>query len=128
MESMKSTLVCLRAIVALAARGDFELNRWVGYTIGRVCHVSAGRSTVSTAWCSNTESQRALHNGFLDAAGFTPDEALRLADVGVPLKIVAALDVSQGCDAVLARSRIASPVQLRGRRSSSSVALSARWS
>jgi NitT/TauT family transport system substrate-binding protein len=41
---------------------------------------------------SNTESQRASRNGLLDGAALTPDEALRLADVGMDLKIITLLD------------------------------------
>jgi NitT/TauT family transport system substrate-binding protein len=65
---------------------------------------------------SNSESTRALRNDLLDAAAMTLDEALRLVDSGVALKIVAVLDASQGADAVLARTDIASPVDLKGKR------------
>lgn len=65
---------------------------------------------------SGSESQRALRNGLLDAAGLTLDAVLRLADAGVELKIVAVLSDSVGGDAVLAASGIGDPTQLRGKR------------
>ena len=43
---------------------------------------------------SGTEVQRSLRNGLLDAAAVTLDEALRLKEVGMDLRVVAVLDVS----------------------------------
>ncbi len=65
---------------------------------------------------SNSESQRVFANGLAEAAALTLDEALRLADRGVPLRIAAVLDVSTGADAVLVRPDIQRLDQLKGRR------------
>jgi NitT/TauT family transport system substrate-binding protein len=65
---------------------------------------------------SNTESTRALRNGLLDAAALTLDEALRLADEGVAVKIVALIDSSNGADAVMVRAGIDSLADLKGKR------------
>lgn len=56
---------------------------------------------------SNTESKRAFRNGLIELAALTLDEALRLADEGEALQIVAVLSDSAGADAVLARADVA---------------------
>jgi NitT/TauT family transport system substrate-binding protein len=56
---------------------------------------------------SNTESKRAFRNGLVELAALTLDEALRLADEGVALHIVAVLSDSAGADAVLAQPGVA---------------------
>lgn len=61
---------------------------------------------------SNTESKRAFRNGLVDVAALTLDEALRLADEGVDLHIVAVLSDSAGADAVLALPDVASRLAL----------------
>ncbi len=65
---------------------------------------------------SNSDSRRALANGLSEATALTLDEALRAADAGIPIQIVAVLDVSAGADAVLARPDIERLDQLRGKR------------
>lgn len=95
------------------------VNPWVGYDPLVLAHEQSlvdAKQLQIIELQSNTESTRALRNGLLDAAALTLDEALRLADAGVALKIVAVLDTSQGADAVLARSNIASPADLEGKR------------
>lgn len=63
---------------------------------------------------SGTEVQRAFNNGLLDAAALTLDEALRLADAGAQLRIVAVLESASGSDQVLAKAGIRAPNELRG--------------
>ena len=95
------------------------INPWVGYdplVLAREQALVDAKQLQIIELQSNTESTRALRNGLLDAAALTLDEALRLADAGVALKIVAVLDTSQGADAVMARSDIASPAELKGKR------------
>lgn len=95
------------------------INPWVGYDPLVLAYEQAlvdAKQVQIIELQSNTESTRALRNGLLDAAALTLDEALRLADAGMALKIVAVLDTSQGADAVLARSSIASPADLKGKR------------
>jgi NitT/TauT family transport system substrate-binding protein len=65
---------------------------------------------------SNSDSRRALANGQTQAAALTLDEALRVGDAGIPIQIVAVLDVSEGADALLARPDIERLDQLRGKR------------
>ncbi|KFN41763.1 hypothetical protein N790_12155 [Arenimonas malthae CC-JY-1] len=65
---------------------------------------------------SNTESTQLLREGMVDLAGFTLDEAIRLASDGVDLRILAVLSDSRGADALVARPGIESLAQLRGQR------------
>ncbi|WP_126446583.1 ABC transporter substrate-binding protein [Sulfuricystis multivorans] len=65
---------------------------------------------------SNSDSRRALANGLIEATALTLDEALRAADAGIPIRIVAVLDVSEGADALLARPDIERLDQLEGKR------------
>ncbi|NWG31082.1 MAG: ABC transporter substrate-binding protein [Rhodocyclaceae bacterium] len=94
------------------------VNPWIGYDPFVLARdrgpLDARLRIVEVA--SNSDSQRALANGMIEAAALTLDEALRLADAGVPLEIVAVLDVSAGADAVLARPEIDRLDKLRGRR------------
>ncbi len=65
---------------------------------------------------SASASLRGLATGTLEAAGLTLDEVLTARARGLPLRVVAVLDVSMGADVVLARPDIGRPEQLRGRR------------
>lgn len=65
---------------------------------------------------SNTDALRALSTRRLEAAALTLDEVVSAVHEGVPLKVVAVLDISQGADAVMARPEISSPALARGRR------------
>jgi NitT/TauT family transport system substrate-binding protein len=95
------------------------INPWVGYdplVLAREQALVDAKQVQIIELHSNTESTRALRNGLLDAAALTLDEALRLADAGMALKIVAVLDASNGADAVLAGPDIASLADLKGKR------------
>lgn len=94
------------------------VNPWVGYdplVLAAAQGALAEPDIRIVELASNSDSQRALRNGLLDAAALTLDETLRLADSGLPLRIIAVLDQSLGGDAVLARPEIGSPAALRGR-------------
>lgn len=69
----------------------------------------------ASSTCSPTPTARALRNGLLDGAALTPDEALRLADGGLPVVIIAMINQSEGADAVLARPDVLQASDLRGR-------------
>ncbi|MFZ5484308.1 MAG: ABC transporter substrate-binding protein [Pseudomonadota bacterium] len=95
------------------------VNPWVGYdplVLARERGWAAPDRVRVVELASNTESTRALRNGLLEGAALTLDEALRLHDAGVPLRIVAVLDVSHGADAVLGARGLTDPAQLKGRR------------
>ncbi|MDC7716729.1 ABC transporter substrate-binding protein [Vogesella sp. DC21W] len=65
---------------------------------------------------SATSSLRALSAGMLDGACLTLDEVISALAEGIPLKVIAVLDVSHGGDVVLGRGEIRSLGQLAGRR------------
>ncbi|MFC5770321.1 ABC transporter substrate-binding protein [Thauera sinica] len=92
---------------------------WVGYDplvlAGELGLVDARRVRVVEVG-SSSESLRGLRNGVLEAAALTLDEALRLADEGMAIRIVALLSLSDGADAVVARPPVATPADLRGKR------------
>lgn len=85
------------------------VNPWVGY---EPLVLAQEMGTLPPAMrvvelASNTESKRAFRNGLIEVAALTLDEALRLADEGEALHIVAVLSDSAGADAVLARADVA---------------------
>lgn len=94
------------------------MNPWVGYDPLVLAHdrgLLDRRQVKVIELASSSETQRHLRNGLLDGAALTLDEALRLSDDGIDVRIVALLSSSSGADVVMARSDIASPEQLRGR-------------
>jgi NitT/TauT family transport system substrate-binding protein len=67
-------------------------------------------------YSSNQEILRALRNGLVESAALMLDEALVAMHDGADLVIVAAVDVSNGSDAVIARPPIKTLAELKGRR------------
>ncbi|MFN4238939.1 MAG: ABC transporter substrate-binding protein [Vogesella sp.] len=65
---------------------------------------------------STTLAMRALSAGMLDGACLTLDEVMTSLSEGIPLKVVAVLDVSNGADAVLGGDSVTSLAQLAGKR------------
>lgn len=65
---------------------------------------------------SSTQAIRALSAGMLDGACLTLDEVVTALSEGIPLKVIAVLDVSHGADVVLGRGSITSLTQLAGKR------------
>lgn len=57
-----------------------------------------------------------LLSGTLDVGAMTLDEALRIAGQGVPLNVIAVMNVSAGADAVMVRPDMTALDALRGRR------------
>ena len=95
------------------------INTWVGYdplVLARDRGLTDARQIKVVELVSSADTVRHLRNGLLDAAAMTLDEALKLADSGFELRIVALLDASVGADVVLAVPRITRLEQLRGER------------
>lgn len=95
------------------------LNTWVGYdplVLARDRGLADASQVKIVELISSAEALRHLRNGALDAACLTLDEALRLKDDGVDVRIVALLDTSAGADVVLAAPRIRSLQGLKGER------------
>jgi NitT/TauT family transport system substrate-binding protein len=94
------------------------INPWVGYdplVLARDKDLLDKRQVKVIELSSSSDSLRHFRNGLLHAAALTLDEALRLADEGVDLRIVGVLSESAGADVVAARSDIREPGQLRGK-------------
>jgi len=93
------------------------MNAWVGFDPLVLAHdrglTDPGQVKI-VQLASGTEVQRAFNNGLLDAAAISLDEALRLVDAGLDLRIVSLLAASHGADVVVARPDIRSPRELRG--------------
>lgn len=95
------------------------VNPWVGYdplVLSRELKLVDTKRLQIVELMSNTESIRALRNGLLDAAALTMDEAMRLADEGVAVIIIALLDSSNGADAVMVSAGIHDIAELKGKR------------
>ena len=94
-------------------------NGWPGYLFiswAADTHVLNRKQVRLLHISSSTSSLRALSAGMLDGACLTLDEVISALAEGIPLKVIAVLDVSHGGDVVLARSSITSLGQLAGRR------------
>ena len=94
-------------------------NRWLGYEplyLARDLGLHQNLAVKLIELPSNTESMHELRNGNLEAAALTLDEALLLAQQGLPIRIVLILDQSVGADALLAKSQITTLEKLRGQR------------
>jgi NitT/TauT family transport system substrate-binding protein len=65
---------------------------------------------------SSTDALRGLATRRLEAAALTLDEVITGLHDGIPLKVVMVFDVSDGADAVMARSPLANPADARGHR------------
>jgi len=96
-------------------------NVWLGYEplyLARSLGWLKGTNVRLNEYNSSTEVMRALRDGSIEAGALTLDEALRLADDDVSLRIVLLMDVSHGADAVIARSGsgVHAPSDLRGRK------------
>lgn len=94
------------------------MNPWVGYdpmVLARDRGLLDAAQVKVVELASGSETMRYLRNGLLDGAALTLDEALRLADDGVDLRIVLLLSTSAGADVVVARPDITTPAGLRGR-------------
>lgn len=93
------------------------MNSWIGYdplVLARDRELIDRRLVKVVELSSSSETLRSFRNGLIDAAALTLDEALRLADEGQDLRVVALLDASAGADVVMARSGIDGPQALKG--------------
>ena len=94
-------------------------NLWPGYEFLYVAQATGMLSSERVRIVrmgSATLVLQALAAGQIEAAGLTLDEVLTAVADGVPLKVIAVLDASQGADAVFARPELTTPGALRGKR------------
>lgn len=94
-------------------------NTWTGYEplyLARDLGLHNGLPLRLVELGSTTQSMDALRTGRLAMAGLTLDEALTLAQEGVPLKVVWVVDISKGADALVVRPGVSGLSDLRGRK------------
>ena len=93
------------------------MNSWIGYdplVLARDRDLIDRAQIKVVELSSSSETLRSFRNGLIDAAALTLDEALRLREAGMDVRVVAVLDVSAGGDMVVAHPSITSPAALRG--------------
>lgn len=94
-------------------------NTWIGYEplyLARDLGYYEGANLRLVELASTTQALDALRVGSLDLAGLTLDEALLLAQEGVPIAVIWVLNTSAGADALLAKPGITTLDALRGKR------------
>lgn len=94
------------------------LTSWPGYALmflGRKQGFLSGQEVTFFNTVNLAESADLLLTGKVDAAALTLDEILRVVDQGVPLTVLAVIDVSAGADAVLAKREIKNLADLKGK-------------
>lgn len=116
-------LFCAFSWLACAPRADPVLhvctNQWTGYEplyLARSLGYFNDSDVQLVEYSSASDCMRAFGNGTVEAAALTLDEALRLAEDGVAVKIVLVMDFSNGADVLLARPEVESLAALKGRR------------
>lgn len=114
---------CAALLVACGPRHEPPLtvgtNTWTGYEplyLARDLGLHEGLRLRLVELGSTTQSMDALRSGRLAMAGLTLDEALTLAQEGVPLKVIWVMDISRGADALVVRPGVAGLPDLRGRK------------
>lgn len=101
------------ALAACQSRANLRLaiHPWIGYETFYLLEELGGLpSNILLEKYSNTsEKIIPLREGLLDGGTFTLDEVLSIRAQGIPLTIVAILDVSAGADVVLVKNKLAQP-------------------
>jgi len=67
-------------------------------------------------YTSASQVLKAYKNGLLDAAAITLDEAIKLLEEGEDIRVILAMDVSNGADALLGQASLKSIDDLKGKR------------
>lgn len=121
----RNSIIAFLLVVLLSAcaEGERDLvlstNNWMGYMPLYLARDAGYYDEISLRLVqlpSNTETMRSFRNGMVSAGGLTLDEALLLAESGVPICIPLIMDYSNGADTLLAVEGITELSQLRGKR------------
>jgi NitT/TauT family transport system substrate-binding protein len=93
-------------------------NLWLGYEPLYLAQDSGklGPKVNLIEYPSASQVMQAFRDGQIDAAALTLDEVLLLADAGFEPKIVLAMDVSDGADAIISRPEFKTLRDLKGHR------------
>ena len=127
--TMAKRLLALMALTAsLAAAGSIQaagplrvgINAWPGYQPLRLADEIKGWEKNGIIhieqFASSSQTLAAFRTGALDAAAVTLDEALRLLEEKIPVRVVLVIDFSNGADAILARPGVKKFAGLSGKR------------
>lgn len=119
-------LIFVAALAVFAGSPDtnnyplrFGTNVWIGnefYHAARSLGFLNPNETRLLEYTSASGIIRSMRNGTLQAAALTLDEAIRVADAGIPIKIVQIIDFSEGGDALVSRNDLPDVAALKGRR------------
>ena len=110
---------------ALAACGQREAllragsNTWPGYELLFAANHTGllpAQRVEMMRMPSATVVQQALSSGNIEAAGLTLEEVLVARAAGLPIRIIAMLDISLGADVVLAQPFVQTAEHIRGKR------------
>ena len=121
---MRRCLLLLCCLALLACQGEQDelrlgSNRWLGYAPFYLADdlnwLESSRIRL-VEYPSATGVLRGVRNGLLDGGLLTLDEALLLAQEGVPIAVIWVLNTSAGADALLAKPGITTLDALRGKR------------
>jgi len=94
------------------------LKGWPGYALmflARKQGLLSEQEVMLTNTLNLAESADMLLSGKVDAVAITLDEVLRVVDQGVPVTVLAVLDVSAGADVLLVREGIKNLADLKGK-------------
>lgn len=94
-------------------------NVWPGYEplyLARELGYLKGEEVRLVEYTSTSQVLKAYRNGLLDSAALTLDEAISLYDSGEDIRVVLAMDVSNGADALLGQTSIENLQDIKGKR------------
>ena len=117
-----SALVCVMLLPACSSKAKpvtVGLHIWPGYEpapLARSLGWLDDKLVKLVQTNSATESITLLEQGKIDGAGLTLDEVLRAKEIGIPLSVLLAFDISAGADMLLAKPKIKNLASLKGAR------------
>lgn len=91
---------------------------WPGYEflfLGQKLNFLPKHTLTLTETASATDSIASLHRADINGATLTLDEVLLARSQGIELRIILIMDISVGADKILARKKISSVAELRGK-------------
>ena len=122
--SFKSLLVSLCLLIAACSEPNIQTlrigtNVWPGYEplyLARDLGYFNEHEIRLIEYTSASQVIKAYRSGLLDAAAVTLDEAIRLLETGEDFRVILAMDISNGADALLGQASVKSINDLKGKR------------
>ncbi len=116
------TLLCSVLIIGCSNESDplrIGTNRWLGYAPIYIADELGWASSANihlVEYSSSSGVVRGMHNGLLDAALLTLDEAIMLQSTGHDIEILLVTNISAGADVLYARPYVRHIHELKGKR------------